>query len=109
MTEQEAKTKWCPHAVASHTDPRKRIGDGWLHACIGSACMAWRTTTADDWADQFKKLIQGGFVIDAIKLHRTATNSGLKESKDFVDGVRAGTIPMPVSQAVGYCGLAGKP
>ena len=42
MTEEEAKTKWCPHAIASHTNPRQKMGDGWLHNCIGSACMAWR-------------------------------------------------------------------
>lgn len=52
MNEAEAKTKWCPHAVASHTDPRGRTGYGrpnlglppetFIHACIGSACMVWR-------------------------------------------------------------------
>ncbi len=52
MTEDEAKTKWCPHAVASHTDPRAmahherpQIGlptETFRHACIASACMAWR-------------------------------------------------------------------
>lgn len=52
MTEDEAKTKWCPHAVASHTNPReltKYDRDGndipeprFRHNCIGSACMAWR-------------------------------------------------------------------
>jgi hypothetical protein len=49
ITEQEAKQKWCPHAVASHTDPRRgfREGlsirpDGMGHECIASACMAWR-------------------------------------------------------------------
>ena len=52
MTEDEAKTKWCPHAVASHTDPRAKSEwdeDGnstgtkrFRHNCLGSACMAWR-------------------------------------------------------------------
>lgn len=42
MTEEEAKTKWCPHAIASHTNPRQHNGEVWLHNCIGSACMAWR-------------------------------------------------------------------
>jgi len=56
VTEEEAKTKWCPHAVASHTDPRAQTGyarpelglpaDTFLHCCIGSACMAWRKTGA---------------------------------------------------------------
>ena len=52
MTEDEAMTKWCPHAVASHTNPRGLTNwdaDGneipaprFQHNCIGSACMAWR-------------------------------------------------------------------
>ena len=42
MTEEEAGTKWCPHAIASHTNPRQHNGEVWLHNCIGSACMAWR-------------------------------------------------------------------
>ena len=53
MTEDEAKTKWCPFAVASHTDPRGIAGyarpdlglpaDTFTHACIASDCMAWRS------------------------------------------------------------------
>lgn len=44
LTEEEAKKRWCPHVIASHTDPRGKFGaeGAYGHACIGSACMAWR-------------------------------------------------------------------
>ena len=45
MTEDEAKTKWCPHALTV-SEPVgfgalriKQTNDG---KCIGSECMAWR-------------------------------------------------------------------
>ena len=44
MTEEEAKTKWCPH---NREEPRfvRHVSEIHPHApnrCIGSACMAWR-------------------------------------------------------------------
>ena len=55
MTEEEAKTKWCPFA-ASRITKRHIFGTGrvWKNdddgvyasvRCIGSACMAWRWDT----------------------------------------------------------------
>lgn len=55
-TEEEAKKLWCPHVVASHSDPRrvsKHDSDGDYslsdtiagapgNNCIASKCMAWR-------------------------------------------------------------------
>jgi hypothetical protein len=53
MTEDEAKTKWCPHV--RHTALPMSNGDAAVYdnrscevafhvagCCIGSACMAWR-------------------------------------------------------------------
>ena len=48
MTEDEAKTKWCPFTramAASVSTSPNRLLDGAPHRgsmCIGSACMAWR-------------------------------------------------------------------
>lgn len=47
MTEEEAKTKWCPFArVGSEGNRAFDVGNT-IQAdchCIGSACMAWRWT-----------------------------------------------------------------
>ena len=89
MTEDQAKEKWCPFVVASHTDPRGRAGysreeiglpaDTFTHACIGSACMAWR------WRRGGRHPGDAGASVDPRGFwHR--------------DG-----------QPLGYCGLAGEP
>ena len=54
MTEEEAKTKWCPFAMFADaawgphnraTKHDKAVTDGVL--CIGSGCMAWRWGDSD--------------------------------------------------------------
>lgn len=42
MTEDEAKTKWCPHVRLSGRDNRADGAQPQAVTCIGSACMAWR-------------------------------------------------------------------
>ncbi|HEY1858697.1 hypothetical protein [Acidocella sp.] len=86
MTEEEAKTKWCPDVrlrSAGEFPAYNRVQDlgaPFPHAlfpnaasCIGSACMAWRAT------DNAKQ-------------------------KSLPDGASP-----PVFVAAGYCGRAGKP
>lgn len=56
MTEDDAKTKWCPFARPGQVQPAdcgeirgNRFMDGSIDTgalCIGSACMAWRKTGA---------------------------------------------------------------
>lgn len=87
MTEDEANTKWCPHAVASHTDPRAGFHaddpDGMRRQfpCIASACMAWR------WAARPRVAIERLAVIGTYG--------------EFVER------PKTVEAGSGYCGLAG--
>lgn len=89
MTEEEAKTKWCPHAVASHTDPRAGFRDDGrpkVHPCIGSACMAWRwNDVPNPEYDRQRHVFMGGYPPST-------------------------TPPMTVkSETEGHCGLAGRP
>jgi hypothetical protein len=45
MTEDEAKTKWCPHARIEGDGRNMEIMNGHTGPavfCIGSACTAWR-------------------------------------------------------------------
>lgn len=50
MTEQEAKTKWCPFTrLAEHGAPRtvanrfvEAESDWGVTTCLGSSCMTWR-------------------------------------------------------------------
>lgn len=90
LTEEEAKTKWCPHARVTSTDytgkqmpGHNRVidasddGQGWdirddfTNKCIASECMAWR-----QWP-----------------------------SSQSITSSSVGTIVT----TTGYCGLAGKP
>lgn len=96
MTEDEAKTKWCP--MARHdTTAGNRVsygapGDGpapddycaeaaMRFPCIGSACMAWRLDSDEKLADAWD-----------------ASGTGALPS-----------IPDAESKRGGYCGLAGAP
>lgn len=112
MTEEEAKAKWCPFVrVAGRVTYNRALNDSPVKhtACIGAACMAWRLTPASDWVEQFVVFLRSGRSIDAIRLYRSEKGATLKDAKEFVDGVLDGTQPMPASQPVGFCGLAGKP
>lgn len=43
MTEEEAKTKWCPMVRFTYLSNRSDDpSDGMGALCIGSACMMWR-------------------------------------------------------------------
>lgn len=113
MTEEEAKTKWCPMARVSSILKGDKISavanrdisllvptndfdpatD--LTKCIASSCMAWRTLPG------MEAFSGDGDGIDWIRRHRAIYGSSLKEA------VEAKNTQKPVPGS-GYCGLAGR-
>lgn len=103
MTEEDAKTKWCFAAVASHTNPRMGFDYGSenpkIFPCLGSACMAWRSVPVRDTRPR--------------SLYRIGTNE--KVSAGITGGHnpnaewRLDNPDEPPPPPSGYCGLAGQP
>jgi len=90
MTEDEAKTKWCPFVrAAGPADP----ASGYL--CIGSACMAWR------WGAVECEPPYGSGGISTAELLRLRPN--LTPYHNPADTKRLFAVPS------GRCGLAEKP
>lgn len=99
MTEDEAKTKWCPFVrLAAHYDSQAAgtAGNRWSTdddvsgakglavACIASACMAWRTR--HQWLDN------------------------AQQEPDWVSYAPYAFEPGPGQERDdGFCGLAGAP
>lgn len=96
MTEDEAKTKWCPHRAAmTGTLAMLAIQSGTLQSwqasekasptlptCVGSACMMWRT-------EAMPVVNKDGMPV--------LVGQGLMKTVKFERGQH------------GYCGLAGRP
>lgn len=102
MTEDEAKTRWCPFVRLG--DCERGFGHNrWDDAsrqppdsarCIGSACMAWRRLRSS-----------GTSMLESIREHRARTGATLAEAKNYV-AVRP---ELWNESDGGYCGLAGRP
>lgn len=111
LTEEEAKTKWCPFtrivmkgyrdsdallATANRDSIDAGSGLGPTCNCIASDCMAWRPLME---APEDK--------IHAIKRRREEAGTGLIESKQYVEAHPEYTQSVPSGR--GFCGLAGRP
>lgn len=81
MTEEEAKTKWCPFVKPDYRGPDRML-------CIGSACMAWR------WGD-----------VICIRKKPKPDDTRWLGPFPFLKG---GKCWLRESDQ-GFCGLAGKP
>ena len=105
MTEDEAKTKWCPFVrmTAHNGEWKTNRGDfpaGAL-ACTANECMAWRwlPLMADD---AFKAA-----VIKAATEIGDTSNGRHKASQHVIANRAA--YGLPTQPFDGYCGLAGAP
>lgn len=109
VTEQEAKTKWCPHMTYC-VNPH-HVMDGlaaeYVQAkCCASECMAWR------WSESVPVF---GFVgANKFYTYETERPAHIPETWEFCpsdDGPSCWAEPEEetLARRSGYCGLAGKP
>jgi len=104
MTEEEAKTRWCPFVgrmVARNEELRPGENDN--PNCIGSACMAWR------WLPHEERISAGaGFGEGRYGIAPIPGTIGADVPEKQVRTSWKQTVPNTRSRE-GYCGLAGKP
>jgi len=63
--------------------------------------------TTGDWQQDVRALLAQGQKIEAIKLVRRQTSCGLKDAKEYVEGVQAGQTPAIPPPAAAKAGCAG--
>lgn len=117
MTEDEAKTKWCPFARVDATSETNGMVTGVFGGgnriilpgntpvlspsearCIGSACMAWRMNEGFHYVPNTALDYPGGLA--QLAANMTAAGYTLDDRRMWWSKPHAPS---------GYCGLAGKP
>jgi hypothetical protein len=109
LTEEEAKTKWCPF-VRQNGDNNRPSGNRSIYGepmCIASQCMAWR------WAQQYAR---EGFKWNPLSERRTTNNQedGMPLPPDgngweiYSAGITRTAWIRRMTPKMGFCGLAGK-
>lgn len=100
MTEEEAKTRWCPFGAGTDK-PISAYVQTEHDRCIGSACMAWRR----EHARKDTRYIPVGEPLP----EGWAETMGFPAYTEFRDGIECRMIISRAAWEHGYCGLAGKP
>ncbi len=103
MTEDEAKTKWCPFANQGAVSAFRIIsaqgtGSGAHTLCIGSACMVWRDRSPEP--------------MDLVAIHVDPTDPSHGLMTVHRESAQINKWPIlsdPVPAGTGFCGLAGAP
>jgi len=97
MTEEEAKTKWCPFVTSAHyVSANTLIGPRGLTelCCVSSGCMAWRWSETNRTAAYLQAVVE----------HMKATGDNFNKATQEVVKRRD-----EFAHTDGFCGLAGAP
>lgn len=127
ITEEEAKTKWCPFARVSNTGLGNRypmdidLAEGHAFArCIASTCMAWRRAAEKrierrvmKGSNEHTGYLHARFP-DGKSHHGTFEFDGHRwqyEYSSFDDSGEFDLLTRPSTEGakIGFCGLAGQP
>ena len=111
LTEEEAKTKWCPFARSGNEAGCNRNGEnGFAVAphCIGSGCMAWRPVMHRETLRNYHDDLQ-------VQVNFKAGDRDYPDGWQYGhtdkdrDGRKFDQLHRLTSKVGGYCGLAGAP
>lgn len=126
-TEEQAKHLWCPfvrdaeivYDNAAHVDAHNpAVASNSRGRCRGTGCMAWRwgpqtvpPETPSNVDPETVRFLSAGMKLNAIKHDRSTSGRGLRESKDYVEGLALSLGLFDwraVGERRGYCGLSGQ-